>query len=375
VRSCSVHRVFHGSLLPRRRGARVGVPPTSGSGSCLSVRCRAASRRGDRDRSLEESERARQAGWSAPGAAVASTGRKSSTSRSGPGIAPSWISWGARGASPPDRRACTFAISCAVADRRSRQCSARASSTDDREGGLGGEVHPEEKSTAPDEKAWAEEKSTAPAVTGPMLAAGSSGPAVRRLQLSLAAAGFAVSTDGVFGPRTRRGDRLPGGPRAHRRRHRGAEDLERAGGCDPHLAGRGAGRAHGHGRDGARRARVRDGEGRIERGRVRRGDPARAGRRAPSRRRLPEARCRRSAEGPGRSRSTDAPGRRERVVEAARPPRGDTSRCPGVDGLDRQVERAGVEPSSSTGPSSASPSQAISSAWSVAWSPPESRRG
>jgi hypothetical protein len=36
-----------------------------------------------------------------------------------------------------------------------------------------------------------------------MLATGSSGPAVSRLQELLATAGFAVSADGIFGPRTR----------------------------------------------------------------------------------------------------------------------------------------------------------------------------
>jgi len=64
----------------------------------------------------------------------------------------------------------------------------------------------EEKSTGPAEKAekaWAEEKGAGPGAAAPMLAAGSSGPAVVRLQQALAAAGFSVSTDGVFGPRTR----------------------------------------------------------------------------------------------------------------------------------------------------------------------------
>jgi hypothetical protein len=71
----------------------------------------------------------------------------------------------------------------------------------------------EEKGTGPAEKAWGEEKSpaeksweekgTGPAAASPMLATGSSGPAVVRLQQLLVAAGFAVSTDGVFGPRTR----------------------------------------------------------------------------------------------------------------------------------------------------------------------------
>jgi len=53
------------------------------------------------------------------------------------------------------------------------------------------------------EKAWAEEKAADPGAAAPMLATGSSGPAVVRLQQALAAAGFSVSTDGVFGPRTR----------------------------------------------------------------------------------------------------------------------------------------------------------------------------
>ena len=60
----------------------------------------------------------------------------------------------------------------------------------------------EEKGTGPAEKSW-EEKGTGPAAAAPMLATGSSGPAVVRLQQALAAAGFSVSTDGVFGPRTR----------------------------------------------------------------------------------------------------------------------------------------------------------------------------
>jgi hypothetical protein len=60
----------------------------------------------------------------------------------------------------------------------------------------------EEKGTGPAEKSW-EEKGTGPAAGSPMLATGSSGPAVVRLQELLAAAGFAVSADGIFGPKTR----------------------------------------------------------------------------------------------------------------------------------------------------------------------------
>ena len=61
----------------------------------------------------------------------------------------------------------------------------------------------EEKDAGSAEKTWGEEKGAGPAAASPMLAAGSSGPAVVRLQESLASAGFAVSADGVFGPRTR----------------------------------------------------------------------------------------------------------------------------------------------------------------------------
>jgi hypothetical protein len=60
----------------------------------------------------------------------------------------------------------------------------------------------EEKGTGPAEKSW-EEKGTGSGAGSPMLATGSSGPAVVRLQGLLAAAGFAVSADGIFGPKTR----------------------------------------------------------------------------------------------------------------------------------------------------------------------------
>ena len=61
----------------------------------------------------------------------------------------------------------------------------------------------DEKAAGPAEKGWADEKAAGPGAAAPMLATGSSGPAVVRLQQALAAAGFSVSTDGVFGPRTR----------------------------------------------------------------------------------------------------------------------------------------------------------------------------
>jgi len=58
-------------------------------------------------------------------------------------------------------------------------------------------------SAASDAKSWGEEKSAGSAASDAMLATGSSGPAVSRLQELLATAGFAVSADGIFGPRTR----------------------------------------------------------------------------------------------------------------------------------------------------------------------------
>ena len=57
--------------------------------------------------------------------------------------------------------------------------------------------------SAGDEKSAGGEKAAGLAGPTPMLTVGSAGPAVVRLQSLLAAAGYAASPDGVFGPRTR----------------------------------------------------------------------------------------------------------------------------------------------------------------------------
>jgi murein L,D-transpeptidase YcbB/YkuD len=59
-----------------------------------------------------------------------------------------------------------------------------------------------EKDAWKDKVAW-KEKAATPAGSSPMLATGSAGPAVVRLQGLLVSAGFAVTPDGAFGPGTR----------------------------------------------------------------------------------------------------------------------------------------------------------------------------
>lgn len=65
-----------------------------------------------------------------------------------------------------------------------------------------------EQPVSSEKEAWADkaasgEKASGTAAGTPMLAVGSAGPSVIRLQGLLVAAGFTVTPDGVFGPRTR----------------------------------------------------------------------------------------------------------------------------------------------------------------------------
>ena len=71
------------------------------------------------------------------------------------------------------------------------------------EAGAGEEKAAWGEESAGDEKSAGGEKPAGLAGPTPMLTVGSAGPAVVRLQSLLAAAGYAVSPDGVFGPRTR----------------------------------------------------------------------------------------------------------------------------------------------------------------------------
>ncbi len=70
-----------------------------------------------------------------------------------------------------------------------------------------GDADASKTKSATGEKGWENsvggQKASGAAGASPMLAVGSAGPAVARLQGFLGAAGFAISPDGIFGPRTR----------------------------------------------------------------------------------------------------------------------------------------------------------------------------